>query len=504
MSAYLVWTGVSHRRCNPIFRSTTRGPKYRGTTMNILICGAGFTCEALLKRFGSAWRTTLIDKDADRLNLLSRQYETIARVIPGDASSPVVLEESVLADHDYVLALTYDDRVNLAVARFAREAGKMHIMALVYQAENLPQFEELEVNTIHVTGAVSSTIFHYLQDPRIIVTPVAQGRADLLEVEIGPQLQPIGRLFESTPDANWRVVGLLRKNLLSDYSPQTELQRGDRLLILGQTDVFRQVCDLIGCDEPHFPRFYGNFLALAIPGDQPDRGESLFKEGLYLVRNSKLQQMVAFCGQSASADLGRQMGSPRQLPLEVVETEGHLLTAVHRRCEETNVGIVMVPLLEKAFFDTLTKPLHISLAHSLPCPLMVARNTFPYDRILVPFNGAASSITALEAALDLASQIDAQVTAVVVEEPDFLHSTTEKATWAKSLLNQVRRLALPYKRTVEEVIKTGNPVTELTAMSKAFNLIVIGSTTEEKEFLEPHVGELLVRKSGCSILILTN
>ncbi len=472
--------------------------------MNILICGAGFTCEALLRRFGTAWRTTLIDKESSRLGALARQYETIIRVIAGDASSPVILEESALGNHDYVLALTRDDRVNLAVARFARQAGVKHIVALVYQAEYTPQFEELEVNAIQVTQTLSGTIFRYLQDPRITITPVAQGRAEVMEVEIGPQLQQPDKLFDTTENANWRVVGLLRRNRLVNYVPQTVLMRGDRLLILGQTDVFRQVCDLIGCGESHFPRVYGNVLALAMPATSSARGEDLLKESLYLVRNSKLQQIVAFCRQAASAELARQMRSSQQLPVEVVDVENHLLSAIRHRCEETGVGVVVVPLLEKSFFDTLTKPRHISLAHSLPCPLMVARNTFPYERILVPFNGSASSVTALEAALDLASQIDAQVTAVVIEEPDFLHGSAEKGTWANSLLNQIRQIALPYKLPIEEVVRAGNPVTELTAMSEGFNLIVIGSTTREKDFLEPHVGELLVRKSSCSVLIITS
>jgi hypothetical protein len=67
---------------------------------------------------------------------------------------------------------------------------------------------------------------------------------------------------------------------------RTVLQRGDRLLILGQTDVFRQVCSLIGCDEPHFPRIYGNSLALGMPTGSGTTGEALLKESLHLVRNT--------------------------------------------------------------------------------------------------------------------------------------------------------------------------------------------------------------------------
>lgn len=472
--------------------------------MNILICGAGYITEALLKRLGSAWRATLIDKDARRLDLLSNQNESVVRAVAGDASSPVVLEESGIADQDYVLALTGDDRVNLAVARFARESEIKNIMALVYMSENLPRFEEMDVKTIHVTRDVSSTIYRYLQDPRITVTPVAQGRVELMEVEIGPQIQLLGKPYDPVQHSNWRVVGLLRKNNLMAYDMQTVLQRGDRLLILGQADVFRQVCSLIGCDEPHFPRIYGNSLALGMPAGSGLAGEALLKESLHLLRNTKLQQMTAICKDTECVQLTQRIEAPQQVQLDVIETGSKLVSAVRQHCRETNVGLVVLPLLEKAVIDVLAKPVHITLAHSLPCPLMVAKNTHPYERILVPFNGSPIAVTALEAAFDLAAQIDASVTAAVIKEPDFLHGTEEEDPWADGLVTEVRKVALAYKRPVEEVIKTGNPVAEITGMTEFFNLIVIGSTTEEKEFLEPHIGELLVRKSACSALVITH
>jgi nucleotide-binding universal stress UspA family protein len=276
-------------------------------------------------------------------------------------------------------------------------------------------------------------------------------------------------------------------------------------LILGQTDVFRQVCSLIGCDEPHFPRIYGNSLVLGMPaGSGAKGGDALLEESLHLMRNTKLLQMTAICQDSVGAQLAQQIDAPQQVHLNVIETGSKLVPAIHKHCQETNVGLVVLPLLEKAVFDVLAKPVHIALAHSLPCPLMVAKNTHSYERILIPFNGSPIAVIALEAALDLAAQIDASVTAAVIKEPDFLHGTEDEEPWAEGLLNQIRKVALAYKRPVEEVIKTGNPVAEITSISEFFNLIVIGSTTEEKEFLEPHIGELLVRKSACSALIITH
>ncbi len=472
--------------------------------MNILICGAGRIGELLIKRLGVAWRMTLIDKDADRLDRLSKEFEWMARIIKGDASSPVVLEEADLAGQSYVLALTGDDRVNLAVARFARKAGVSHIVALVYLAEYLPNFEELEVKTINVTQSVSNLIHGYLQDPRITITPVAHGSAELLEIEIGSQFELIGRPLNRVRHPNWKVVGLLRQDNLVDSHPDTVLQRGDRLLILGRSNVFRDVCSLAECATPNFPRIYGTSLSLGLLGDKPADCAKLLAESFYLVQNIKLQQMTAICSSASCAQQVSQVQVPDGIQLDVQEPGTKLIPAIRRHCRETNVGIAVVPLLGKAIFEVLAKPLHVDLAHNLPCPLMVAKGSHPYKRILIPFNGSPASVTALEAALDIALQLDAEATVAIVKEPDFLHGTEEEGPWAVGLIVQAREVALSYKRAVSEVIRTGNPVAEIAAMAGDFDLIVIGSPTDEKGFLEPHVGELLVRKSPCSALIITH
>ena len=105
--------------------------------MNILICGAGYIAQELLKRLGETWKATLVDKDESILRDMSSRFVSVVRVLGGDASSPVVLEKAGLGDQDYVLALTRDDASNLAVAGFAREKGIRNILSLVYDPNQI-------------------------------------------------------------------------------------------------------------------------------------------------------------------------------------------------------------------------------------------------------------------------------------------------------------------------------------------------------------------------------
>jgi Trk K+ transport system NAD-binding subunit len=114
--------------------------------MKLLVCGAGTITDELLKRIGANWQITLIDKKEAKLAPFSNRFPNVVRVLTEDASSPVVLQKSGLADQDGVLAMTNDDAVNLAVAGFARQADIKTVLAVVRDPEHLPDFQRVSRN----------------------------------------------------------------------------------------------------------------------------------------------------------------------------------------------------------------------------------------------------------------------------------------------------------------------------------------------------------------------
>ena len=89
----------------------------------------------------------------------------------------------------------------------------------------------------------------------------------------------------------------------------------------------------------------------------------------------------------------------------------------------------------------------------------------------------------------------------VVEEPEFIKGVQEEE-WAEAVSKRVRELAHIHKFDFEEIIKKGNPVKEIVALAKDFNLMVLGSTTREKGLFAPHVGERMAQDVSCSVLII--
>ena len=145
----------------------------------------------------------------------------------------------------------------------------------------------------------------------------------------------------------------------------------------------------------------------------------------------------------------------------------------------------------------------ITLAHSLPCPLFVARGTQPYERILVPFTATPMSEVAIEAGIDLARHYEGTVTAVAVEEPEIIHGDQDDE-WAETIFRRVRELSHANKHPIEEIVREGNPVKVIVELAADFDLIILGSTTKDTGLFTPHVGELLASRTPCSAMIITS
>ncbi len=467
--------------------------------MKVLICGAGKVSRHLLSRLGESWHITLIYKSEDKLRSLIPKFQNIEKVIAADASSPVTLDDAGVGDFDYVLALTENDKVNLAICNYAHSQEVDHILALVNEQENQAKFDEMNLSTVSGSTVLSKIIYYYLQDPRISVTPLTMGQAEIMEVDVSHHFRMVGKRASALMHDAWRLVTILRQNKMVFPDAGTLIQAEDRLVFVGSPDLFKDLCSVLECGYPHFPLAYGsNLLLVLAPGS--DR-EQLIQESMHLAQNTKVRSVTILCSEE-ERDIQEDLKSWSQtIDLQLETVEDNLLDRIQEFSTHKNYGLMMVHPFEASFFKSLAKPTLISLAHSLPCPLLVARRTQPYERILVPFNATPKAELALDVAVDLARQLKAEVAVAVVQEPEFIHGPQEEE-WSEAVLKRVRELAHIHKFDFEEITREGNPVKEIVAVAKDCNLMILGSTTKEKGLFSPHVGELMAQEVPCSVLIV--
>lgn len=470
--------------------------------MKVLICGVGKITRHLLKRLGENWHVTVVDKLEERLNQLISADYNVERASVGDASSPVVLDDLELTNFDYVLALTDNDKVNLAATRYAKDRGVIHTMALVNEHENQHKFDEVGVRTVLGSTLIAGNIYHYLQDPRINVTPLALGPSEIMEVDVSHHFRMVGKEASTLIKKDWKLVAIFRKRELIFPEPDTFIEADDRLVIVGKPDIFKPVCDLLECGHPHFPLAYGPGLMLAMaPGK--DHGP-LIKESMHLAQNTKVQHLIALCSEQESSVQDELSSWAQSIDIRIEKVEDDVLRHVREVSARENCGLVVVHPFEASFFKALARPTLVFLAHSLSCPLLVGRHTHPYERILVPFNGTPKAELGLEVAIDLALQLDSEVAVVIVEEPDFITGGQDAKGWVESTVERAREIVHIHKINLQEIIRKGNPVKEIVEVAKDFNLLIMGSKSKEKTLFTPHVGELLAQEVPCSVLIVTS
>ncbi len=468
--------------------------------MRAIVCGAGRISRELVKRLPEKFEVVLIDKSGERLAEVSPLTPNLIGVLAEDAASPVILDEAGVANCDYVLALTDNDKVNLAIAQHSVERGARHVAVLVYDSGFKDSYAGLGVHMVASSELVAQTLLHYLHDPRIRFMPLSSGPATVFEVNAADHLRVVGMRASYFNGKGRRLVALFRKGDLVFPHHKTTIQSDDRLIIMGEPGIFQPVCNLLDCNNPHFPLGYGSKMLIAASGDKKG-ATPVFDEGLFLAQHTKVKQITLLSSEGAAMNKGLNPW-PQNLLVETVAADTDMRRAVRKQLASGTFGIVVLPTDERSLLGTLFTNTYVGLAHDTETPLLVARYTAPYKRILTPFNGSAASERALEVAVDLSMQLNSTVSVVVVEQPEFIDGKDGRRG-GERLHERVRELAHIHKIEFTEYVRKGNPVREIVEVSRAHDLLVVGSTNKGRGLIRPNVGELLARRAHCSTLLVT-
>lgn len=469
-----------------------------------MICGAGRITDELLKRIGLNWEITLIEKDAAKLAPFSNRFPNVVRVMAEDASSPVVLERAGAADQDGVLAMTNDDAVNLAITRFARQADVKTVLAVVRNPENLPEFQTMGVWTVSMATDAARKTYQFLKDPRVRIVDLGEGEGEMMELTV--EKQNVSRLKDllSRQDPQWRAMGLLRQNKLLFPDAAGDIETGDRLLILGKEDLYTTFANHLAEDQRHFPRTYGQQMILGLPDDTSPDLTRLINEAFYLAQGTHIEK-IKIVHNKAQSDLQDALDRwAESLVIDRIEAGRAIQPEVMEMTKKGDAGIVVLPYRKVSTLRALFGGPVAAWARTLPCPLLASKQSDPYERLIVPFNGSLAAQRSLEIAMDLARQLDADVTAVIVVEPSYLRgdsATIEK--WEQEKLFQVRELSRINKVAIEEQVRRGNPVKEIVAAAAEGQLLVIGMDERPPGWFSIDVTAAMLNLSPCSVLLVS-
>lgn len=473
--------------------------------MRILICGTGKIARELLKRLGEGWQVTLVDKQQGELDKCRGLFPNIESMHAEDASSPVVLDKLGVGDFDYVMAMAGDHEVNKAVAGFAVEKGAGHVTALVHDAEHKEELEAMDVHTVMASSMVAQSIKHYLDDPRMRVTSIASGPATIMEFDAAHFFRAVGMRVSDLESQKTRIVALYRGKQLIFPGQEEKIRPEDKLVLMGDAETIPEICGVLECGEPHFPLAYGHGLLIALPRESDQaKLHAFLDEGLFIARNTKVKNVHVLCTSECFAFMNGQIKAwPQEMETVEMAEEGEVANQIRKLSRDKGgYGLIVIPPPSKSLLVSFLKSSLTEMAHELGSPLLIARGTSPYEKVLLPFNGKDYAEKALEVTIDMAGQLGVdRVDAVMVEEPGFI-TGGQDGEWLEGVRLRLEELAHVHKKRIGQVVRKGNPVKEIEALSGNYDLMVIGSEKSGKGFFSPNVAEHLARKSKCSVLVV--
>jgi trk system potassium uptake protein TrkA len=204
-------------------------------TNYVLIAGGGkvgyFLAATLMK---SGYRVGMIEEDGERAKEIADRLGIT--VINGDATEPETLRDADAAEARYVVALSGQDEVNLAVCQMAKQGFRVReTVARVINPDNEAIFKRLGVDaTISTTAIAAATIEKVLPANGMRLSPIFnQGDVEMAEVELAEKSPVVGKaLSQAILPADCLLIAVLRSGAVLFPRGATVFAEGDRVFAL--------------------------------------------------------------------------------------------------------------------------------------------------------------------------------------------------------------------------------------------------------------------------------
>ena len=159
------------------------------------------------------------------------------------------------------------------------------------------EFEYKNVEVIKLPSIINATLIDLLPNVPVFARNIGLGREEIMQVEVPPSSVFLHRLVAMLNEENktkWRIVAIYRKDKLILPNPMTTILPYDKLIIIGNSKVLKDVYKNIKKDAGMFPAPYGNNIYLLIDRKEMDHKETskLLKAAIHLQRKLKSKKLI--------------------------------------------------------------------------------------------------------------------------------------------------------------------------------------------------------------------
>lgn len=421
-----------------------------------------------------------------------------ARFIRGDATSLLVLREAGVHDAYALIAATSEDDANIEACRLAVECGVPEVLCRLTDPSR--SGEAVAVGAQIVTGHHAMAGALTAQLPGVVVTTseVGLGQGDILQVRVLAGSPVVGNTIKDVATREYLVAAIYREGELVVPHGDTIIEAGDQVLLVGRPDTLRAVAEYFRLGGAQFPHQFGRAIIVWDPALTAD--PAVYEEARWIREiTGTADYLRAASPQSPEAKV-----EPWPVELGVAPGRaGRVALSAMKGVLAANPGIFVVPPASQRLFRERGMRALRSLLDVAPSPLLIARGSHPYRRILVAVSASASSWRGLELALDIARLLDAEITAVHVAPPGFIGGD-KAAESAGRIGERVKQLGRLYDVPIEFRLIEGNPIHKVLALCANSQLLVVARARHQSDsYIQPDVGLRMALGARCSAMLLS-
>lgn len=445
----------------PAGPSTTTQPPSTGSSSerprSVVIAGGGSLGAAIAARLPAGWAVVVVDPDP-AAQARVRAARPDAGFVAGDATSRLVLAKAGMDTKTVLVAASGDAAVNQEAARVAREAFGVEERVVVGGSPG----EETGLSPAECVApldAVAGRVVNRISIAASRAVDVGLGIGELLQVTVLDGSPAAGRTLREFGARHWLVGAVYRADHLIVPHGDTRVEVGDRVLLVGEPSVLDDVAPFFRGGAPVFPSQYG--ARIGHPGT--GGAETMARW---------LAERVGADGVVAIPPIGGTGADPDLAALDI-------------GC----VVLEPVTLPWYVWLGLLRSRLHAAIVSGRR-PVYLWRTGPPVRSILVCVRDVRAQRDVVLAAIDLARQLGAALTAITV------------GPGLESVGDDLDRLTRLHGVEVAHRRVEGNPVTRLREAAQGHDLLVVGIRKEHNSPLAPDVSTFLLHAAPSSVLFI--
>ncbi len=480
----------------------------------LIIIGAGNISRSLMRMLSRDFELTCIDKDPLALKEVAEIRGDSVRLLEGDATSRLFLEEAGIAEADTVVITTSSQKINSEVARVLNDHFSVpRIVAVGITREGIDKLEDIGVEVESIFEVSAMGLRNRLERKTKAVQGVGIGKNEILEVEVHPNSRVANKTLQSLKPNHWRAGIIYREGNIVIPTGETVLRPKDRVVILGDPQVLKTVSEILSFRFEHFPLEYGRTLVCYVGGEEKP---AFFEEIAYLFSVFPLERIVVVTPEKGSEIADRLQITGEEGGYKEVEliTSGksalESLREVYQEPRNRGLMVLSKPRLIESLFAFAARSRRKNFLQDLTatarCPILLAGGTFPYEKVVVPCVMRAHVQHAMETTMELSAAVAPQLSALFARPSEYIAGENEESDYT-AMKKTVSDLGHVYKQSIHSVELDGNPVETISSALREYNLMVmdVGSWREQgllRSIIDPDVPWNIVRRSSLSTLLL--